>query len=908
MLDRVREGESAVLVMRGEAGIGKTALLRYCARQASSCRVAQIAGVASELEMPFAALHQLCAPMLADLPALPEPQQQALRVAFGLSTGNPPDLFMVGLAALGLLAEAAAKRPLACLVDDAQWLDEPSRRVLAFVGRRLLAEAILLLLAVREAGDERLFPALPTLPLGGLTDEDAQALLVAAVPGHLDDQVRDRIVAETGGNPLALLELARGLSKAELAGGFGEADPNMVAVQTEDHYVRHVRALSGPTQRLTMLAAADPTGDATLVWRAAETLGVPRSQAVAAEAAQLVEIGSQVHFRHPLVRSAAYAAAAPEDRRAAHLALAAATDVNVDPERRVWHLAAAAIEPDEALASELERMAGTAQSRAGLVGAAAFLQRSIALTADPGRRADRALAAAEAHLHAGTFDTALGLLAQAQADAVADLQRARVEQLRGQVEWASNPGRRAPLVLSRAAARLEVLDVRIARETYLHAWLASGIAGPLAESGGDLATIARAALAVAGPSPPPRPCDLLLDGLATVVTDGHNAAQGSLRRAADAFLDNEVSVDDWIKWGILAQTAAMALWDIDTWVVLGSRHVEVARASGALSALSIALNGEGNVATLCGDFETARAAGAEKDVISDVTGTRLSSTLDLLLAGYEGRPATAIPFLSATVTDSVARGEGLGVQQANWASAILHNALGRYQDALVAAEQAAEPTNQPIAIPLVLPELIEAAVRSGKTAVAEDGLRRLSAMVIEGSDWAAGLETRGRALVTKGEEAERWYRASIDCLARTPLVPDLARTRLLYGEWLRRQGRRVDSRQQLGLAYDAFTAMGAEGFAERARNELLATGEKVRKRHFDTDNDLTPQEEHIARLARDGRSNAEIGAELFLSIRTVEWHLRKVFTKLGITSRRELKGALPSRGRSTAPAWQPSEN
>ena len=269
MLDRVREGESAVLVMRGEAGIGKTALLRYCARQASSCRVAQIAGVKSELEMPFAALHQLCAPMLAYLPALPEPQQQALRVAFGLSTGNPPDLFMVGLAALGLLAEAAAKRPLACLVDDAQWLDEPSRRVLAFVGRRLLAEAILLLLAVREAGDERLFPALPTLPLGGLTDEDAQALLVAAVPGHLDDQVRDRIVAETGGNPLALLELARGLSKAELAGGFGEADPNMVAVQMEGHYVRHVRALSGATQRLTMLAAADPTGDATLVWRAA---------------------------------------------------------------------------------------------------------------------------------------------------------------------------------------------------------------------------------------------------------------------------------------------------------------------------------------------------------------------------------------------------------------------------------------------------------------------------------------------------------------------------------------------------------------------------------------------------------------------------------------------------------------
>ena len=431
--------------------MGKTALMQYCARQASGCRVARIAGIESELELPLAALHQLCAPMIGDVTALPEPQERALRVAFGLATGSAPDRFVLGLAVLSLLAEIAAKRPLVCLVDDAQWLDEASAQVLGFVGRRLLAEAVLLLFAVREPTEEILLPGLPTLTLEGLTDADARALLTAAIPGHLDEHVRDRIVAETGGNPLALLELPRVMSAAELAGGFAVPTDTTLAGHIEDHYVRRLRALPEPTRRLMLLAAAEPTGDAALLWRAARTLGLPRDAAAAAASEQLLEIGTRVRFRHPLVRSAAYAAATTEHRSAAHLALAAATDAQIDPERRAWHLAAAATGPDEVVASELERLAVKVQARAGLAAAAAFLQRAAELTADGGLRADRALAAAQAHLHAGAFEAARRLLPEALANAVSDLQRARVEQLNGQVEAAARPGRER--AFTAAAAR-----------------------------------------------------------------------------------------------------------------------------------------------------------------------------------------------------------------------------------------------------------------------------------------------------------------------------------------------------------------------------------------------------------------------------------------------------------------------
>jgi DNA-binding CsgD family transcriptional regulator len=907
LLGRVRSGESAVLVIRGEAGIGKSELMHYCARQASGCRLIQIAGVESEIELPFAALHQLCAPILGGLAALPEPQERALRVAFGFATGTAPDRFVVGLAALSLLAENAAARPLVCLVDDAQWLDEISSQVLGFAGRRLLAESVLLLFAVREVADERIFPGLPVLTVEGLTDEDARALLTATVPGHLDERVRDRIVAETRGNPLGLLELARGLSEAELAGGFAGPPTASLPSRLQDHYLQRVRALQEPAQRLMLLAAADPTGDATLLWRAAPTLGLGRDAAAEADEEQLLEVGSQVRFRHPLVRSAAYLAGSPEDRRAAHLTLAAVTDAQTDPDRRVWHLAAAATGPDEEVATALEQAAVKTQARAGLAAAAAFLQRSVALTAEPGRRADRALAAALANLHSGAFDAAVGLLAQAEADAVDDLQRARVEQLRGQIEWASVAGREAPVLLLQAAKRLESLHAGLARETYLYAWVASSVAGPLAGPGGLLLEVSRAARAAPQPAGAPRPCDLLLDGLTTMVTQGHAAAEPALRRAVDAFLGDQVSGEEWLQWGILAQMATMAVWDFDSWVRMSTRHVELARASGALAPLSIAVNGRGQVATHCGDFETATSLAAEKDVVNEVTGIRLASTCDLLLAGYRGRTAEAIPLFSATIEDSIARGEGGAVQLANWAAAVLHNGLGHYAEALAAAEPATEETYQPLGTQLVLPELIEAAVRTGRAEMAREALQRLSAMTaIEGSDWAKGLEARSRALLSEGQNAERCYAEAVERFGRTQLRPELARAHLLYGEWLRRELRRGDARRQLRAAHDLFAVIGARAFAERARRELLATGETVRKRRVDTYTELTPQEEHIARLARDGRTNPEIAAELFISARTVEWHLRKVFTKLGITSRMGLHDALPVRGKHAPPGCRPA--
>ena len=625
-----------MLVIRGEAGIGKTALMRYCARQASGCRLVQVDGVEFEMELPLAALHQLCTPMLSCLAALPEPQQRVLRVAFGLAAGPTPDRFVLGLAVLSLLAENAAARPLVCLVDDAQWLDEASSRVLGFIGRRLLAESVLLLFAVREAADERMFPSLPTLTLEGLTDEDARALLKAAVPGQLDERVCDRIVAETRGNPLGLLELARRLSEAELAGGFAGPPTASLPSRLQDHYLQRVRALPEPTKRLMLLAAADPTGDATLLWRAAQTLSLGRDAAAAADEEQLLNIGSRVRFCHPLVRSAAYVAGSPEDRRAAHLTLATATDAQADPERRVWHLAAAATEPDEDIATALEQAAAKIQARAGVAASAAFLQRSMTLTAEPRRRADRALAAALANLHAGAFDIALGLLAQGEGHAVDDLQRARVEQLRGQVEWASVSGREAPVLLLQAARRLESLDAGLARETYLYAWVASHLAGPLAGPGGLLPEVSQAAQAAPPPAGAPRPCDLLLDGLTTMITRGRAAALPAVRRAVAAFLGDQVSGEEWLQWGIFAQMAAMAAWDFEGWVALSTRHVELARALGALAPLSIALNGRGSVATHCGDFETATSLAAEKDVVDEVTGIRLATTCDLLLAGVPG--------------------------------------------------------------------------------------------------------------------------------------------------------------------------------------------------------------------------------------------------------------------------------
>jgi DNA-binding CsgD family transcriptional regulator len=895
LLDDVRRGQSAALVVCGEAGVGKTALLQYCARQASGFRVARAAGVETEMELPFAGLHRLCAPMLDRVDGLPEPQRVALRVAFGLAPGAAPERFLIALAALSLLAEVAAERPLLCLVEDAQWLDGASAQVLGFVARRLLAESVAIVFAQREPTEGRALAGLPELVLGGLELEDARALLATVVPGRLDDRIRDRIVDETHGNPLALLELPRGLSPAELAGGFGVAEPLALPGRIEQSFLRQLDDLPAATRRLLLVAAAEPVGDPALLWRAASDVGVAGAALEPATRIRLLDVGAQVRFHHPLVRSAVYRSAADGERRAAHAALAEATDAEREPDRRAWHRAQAAPGPDEEIAAELEQSAGRAHARGGLAAAAAFLGRAADLTTGPGRRARRMLAAAQLNLQAGSFDVALGLLAAAQAGPLDELGHARVELLRAEIAFAQNRGSDAPLLLLQAARTLEPLDARLSRDTYLDAWAAALFAGRLAARGGTLRDVSVAAQSAPRPHGAPRPSDLLLDGLALVFTEGRPAAAPLLRRAVAGFAGAEGSAEEVLRWGWLATAAAVYLWDYDRCLAIATRGVQLARESGALEVLAVSVNVLGQAVALNGDFAGATLLIAEAYAVTEATGTRVGPYGALVLGGLRGTEDEAAELIAATVDEATAGGQGTAVQYARWAEAVVMNAAGRYDEALAAAITAAEDTPELFVAMWSLSELVEAATRTGDAERAADALARLEehAEATE-AEWALGLRARARAQTAEDADAEPLYREAVDRLERTELRPELGRSHLLYGEWLRRTNRRVDAREQLRRAHDAFVEMGADGFAERARHELLATGGKVRKRVEETRDELTPQEERIARLAGDGRTNSQIGAELYLSPRTVEWHLNKVFTKLGISSRQGLRQALPS--------------
>jgi len=891
VLDRLlaqgREGQSAVLVIRGEAGIGKTALLRYAARQASGFRVAQVAGVEAEMELPFAGVHQLCAPLLDQLDALPQPQQDALNVALGLASGHVPDRFLVGLAVLGLLSAAAEERPLLCLVEDSQWLDDASGLILGFVARRLLAESVAIVVAVREPITRHDFDGLPELLLRGLAEEDARTLLMRAVPGRLDDPVRDRIVAETGGNPLALLDLPGSMSAAELAGGFELLAATDLPRHLEDRYLQRAGGLPEATQRLLLLAAAEPMGDATLVWRAADGLGIERSSLAPAEDAQLVEVGARVRFRHPLVRSAVYRAAALSERRAAHRALAEATDPDTDPDRRAWHRAHAAVGVDEAVAAELERSADRAQARGGAAAAAAFLARATELTPDPAERGRRALAAAHAKFDAAASDAALELLATAELASLDELQRAQLERLRAEIAFARTRGSDAPALLLHAARRFESLDAAMARETHLEAIAAAMFAGRLGHKPG-VRDAAEAALTAPAAPQPPRAIDLLLDGLATRFTEGYSAGLPPLRRALGAFRKSEGLTARDVRWLWLACRLAQDLWDDELWDVLATRGLHVARETGALSVLPIAATYSASLQVHAGAFGAASSLIEEADAITHATGMAPLKYASLMLAAWRGNEADGLELIKAGRLEATARGEGMGLGVIEWATALLYNGCGRYAEALAAAQRGCEHDDVGL-FAWSLVELIEAGVRSGATGATSAALDRLSGRArASGTDWALGIEAGSRALLSDGRDAEPLYREAVERLARSRGVVHLARARLLYGEWLRRENRRVDAREQLRAAHEMFSGIGAEGFAERARHELLATGETARRRTDDARGVLTPQEAHIARLARDGLSNPEIGAQLFISPRTVQYHLRKVFLKLDITSRNQL--------------------
>jgi DNA-binding CsgD family transcriptional regulator len=893
LIDAVRAGESRALVVRGEPGVGKTALLEYVVKQAAGCRVARAIGVQSELELAFAGLHQLLAPMLDHLDGLPVPQRDALRTVFGLSDGPAPDRFFIGLAVLNLLSEVAEAQPLICVVDDAQWLDRESMQVLAFVARRVEAESVGLVFTARERNGD--VAGLPELFIGALSEIDALALLDAVLTAPLDARVRGQIVSETRGIPLAMLELLRELTPAELAGGFGFPGGVSRSTSIEESFERRLDALPSETRRLVLVAAAEPLGDPLLVWRAAELLGIPARAATPAAEAGLLDFGARVQFRHPLVRSAAYRSAPQGERQDAHRALAEATDPKVDPDRQAWHRAEAALGPDEDLASELERSACRAQRRGGLAASAAFLERAATLTPEPARRAERLLAAARAKRDAGAPEAALGLLVAVEAGPLDALRTAEVERLRGHLALMERRGNVAARLLLSAARRLEPLDAELARETHLESLGAALWVGELNGPGGVLEA-AEAARSAPPSLAPPRVVDVVLDALALRLTEGHAAAAPTLARALELFLVPDAGTDESERWlrltaGRAGGMVALELWDTESWRALAARQAQFARDMGALVHLQLALNLLAWTHLAAGELTTAAQLYEEDRLISEATGNPSVVYSEMMLAAWRGDEVQASELIESTSRDAAAG--GLGGVSGLYASSVLHNGLGRHDVARDAAWRAFE--RDPVGFAsFLVSELAEAASRTGEVALVKTALVWLSKRAaVTPTDWSLGMETRVRALLGEGDDVEQLYRESIERLGRTGLRIELARAHLLYGEWLRREHRRADAREQLCTAHDMLAAMGVGAFAERARRELLATGATARKRTNETRGDLTAQEAQIARLARDGLSNPEIGTRLFISPRTVQYHLRKVFLKLGISSRTELDRVLP---------------
>jgi DNA-binding CsgD family transcriptional regulator len=906
LLVAVRAGHSGVLVLRGDPGIGKSALLEYLVERAHGCRIARVAGIESDVELAFAGVHQLCTSLLDGLDRLPSPQADALRTVFGLAAGDPPDRFLVGLAVLGLVAGATEDEPLVCVIDDAQWLDRISVQTLAFVARRLFAESVVMVWAVREPCHDNVLAGLRELVVEGLGHDDARALLHSVVGGPVDEQVLSRIVDETRGNPLAVLELPHGLTPAELAAGFARAETMPVAGRIEEGFRRRLATLPSQTRRLVLTAAAEPIGDAALLWRALELLEVGADAAPAAAEAGLIELDAGgIRFRHPLVRSAAYRSASPAELQEVHRALAHVTDPQADPDRRAWHLALAAARPDEDVAVELERSANRACSRGGLAATAALLERAARLTPDAERRAERGLAAARATRDSGRLDVALRSLVAVEAGPPDPLRRAEVDWLRGQIAHDQRRGGDSAQLLLSAARRLDGLDPSRAREAHLEALVAALWEGG-ARDPDDVQRAAGAARAAPGAPDPPRVADLVLDAFAVRYTEGHTAGVPPMRRALEAVLAVDIRGTElagwlWLAGSRVAGAIALELWDWDARYALAVRQVSRAREAGALVQLQSGLNFLAAAECVSGELMEADRLIEEGRTIAEATGNQFAGDVAMAIAAYRGHEAAASQLIASTTREATTRGQEPVRNQASYASAVLFNGLGRHDAARDAARQAFERDSLGYRN-FSAPELAEAASRTGDTALVAAANEWLTERTrATPTDWALGIAARVRALLGGGD-AERDHRESIERLRRTPLRVELARSRLLYGEWLRREGRRVDAREQLRSAHGMLTIMGVEAFAERARRELRVTGEKVPRRRPESSGDLTPQEAQIARLAAEGLSNPEIGTRLFLSPRTVEWHLKKVFTKLDISSRRQLRDALTPGHRDAVPA------
>jgi len=890
LVNRIRTGRSGALVLSGEAGVGKTELLeRMVAGASKKLRIEKIVASESEMELAYAGLEQLCGQMMDSADHLAAPQLEALEAAFGLREAPAPNPFLVGLAVLGLLTELAGERALLCVIDDAQWLDEASARALAFVARRLDAEGIAVVLAMREV--EGPFRELPQLVVEGLGDEDARELFHLALPGAIDRRGRAQLIAEARGNPLALQELPRALSPAEIAGGFSVSSSMPLANRIEQSLITQFEPLPETTRQLLLVAAADPTGDPGLMRRACVELNLEDGHLDEAHKAGALSVGTRVSFRHPLVRSAVYRAASPEQLRVVHAALAEATPEDRDPDRRAWHLARATLGPDEEVANALEESADRARTRGGVAAAAAFLERSAELTPAQDTRAGRLIAAAEAKHDAGAPEDVIRLLDSAHDDPLTDEQEALTARLRARAEYAIRRDSSGSRLLLAAAQGLEKFDQALARDTYIEA-LAAAIYGGRLGDPDVVREVAEAILEATADDESDRARDLILRGQALLAAKGQAAAIPTLRRAQDAYLEEAPDALE-LHWMWFASRASQDLWDARTLRALADRQVSLARNEGLVTVLPIALSLLMLAQTVDGEVNAAEASCDEIDAIKVATGNPLPQYGRMFIAAYRGQEAETTRLAKQIRVDSEARGEGYGLSAANFAEAILYNGLGKYEESVAVGRRELPYTHELSHAMRTLLELVEAAARTGDSELAEQAYTQLESVTEPvGTNWAIAVMAMAKAQLHEGAEAERLYRDAIERFESERIPIMVGRCRLLYGEMLRRRRRRIDAREQLRAANELLSSIGLNGFAERAARELGATGETVRVRQPDAVDQLTDQELNVARLARDGLTNRDIGGRLFISARTVQYHLRKVFLKLGISSRTELGSAL----------------
>jgi DNA-binding CsgD family transcriptional regulator len=893
LLDGVQEGSSGVLVLRGQVGTGKTALLREMAERAANggMRIAQAAGVQAEMGFDFAGLHQLLLPFAGGLQDLPDPQRAALGTVFGLATGQASDRFLVGLAALTLLTDAAERRPVLCVVDDAQWLDRVSLEMLTFVARRLLADRVGIVFGLR-AGEERAeaLTGFPELRVGPLPPEAGKELFETAAGGRVAEPASRRVLAEAAGHPLALVELGN-----ELAAGHSVPDtvpgrPLRLGERLELLYLNRVRELPNGAQTLLVLAAAEQLGEPETVWRAAEALGADPEVAELPEVRWMLSLSPRVAFSHPLMRAAAYWGAPPGERRRVHAALAAVTNPRTDPDRRAWHLAEATEGPDEAVARELEVSAGRARGRGGWENEQAFLERAAQLTADPRRRGARRLAAAEAGLVAGDITGADALAEQAAPHLAQPVTRARARRVHGLCLQAQSRTTEAVRILVDAALAMSTADPRRAHDTMLEAFSAAQREGWFGLESAEVAVAVRRL-----PRPPAAaPGDGLLEGFAAIhegrTAEGYALLRVGVRSMATAYDAPDTTLPRLVAW----LQAAGLLFDHSAWADLERHWIPALRDRGAVTALIPVLFSLGYNHLRAGRLSAAETALVEGRALAEgiAEGAGNREWLDGFNAGE---------VLLLALRGNVSEGRALAARllgepiQKQWRDvtrlfvAVLELGAGRYDAALDAAHEAQALW------PLLSPEdAVEAAVRSGRPEIAKAAVGDFAPLAAAGgTPWALGVMARCRALLAGDDPgADDNYQQSIRYLQGTPVVLSLARSRLVYGEWLRRQRRRRDARGQLRTALESFERMGARGFAGRARAELAATGEHAMERTGQDGPQLTPQEAQIARLAAAGAPNRDIATQLFLSTATVDYHMRKVYRKLDVTRRASLPRAL----------------